>query len=81
MAYADILNKLKALADPAVLQTMARYGIRPAKPLGISIPRPREVAKLAGKNHRLALLLHDTDIHEARILAGFIDEPSEATAA
>jgi len=41
------------------------------------MPVLRKMAKEIGKNHKLALELWDSGIHEARILAGFIDEPEK----
>lgn len=58
---------------------MARFGINPNKALGISIPKLRKLAKETGKNHKLALQLWKTGIHEARILAGLIDEVDKVT--
>lgn len=60
---------------------MARFGINPQNTLGISIPALRALAKDIGKNHALALQLWRTGIHEARILAGFIDDPKLVTRA
>jgi len=54
---------------------MARFGINPNGTLGIPIPELRKIASRAGKNHELALQLWDSGIHEARILAGYIEHP------
>lgn len=45
----------------------------------MSIPNIRKIAKETGKNHALAQELWNSGIHEARILAGIIDEPEEVT--
>ncbi|KKS89244.1 MAG: hypothetical protein UV63_C0021G0011 [Microgenomates group bacterium GW2011_GWC1_43_11] len=58
---------------------MARFGINPKNTLGVSIPILRSLAKEIGKNHLLALELWKTSIHEARILAGLIDDPKLVT--
>lgn len=75
----EILKKLKSLANPKNVQGMARFGINPKKTLGIGMPVLRKMAKEIGKNHKLALELWDSGIHEARILAGFIDETEKVT--
>jgi 3-methyladenine DNA glycosylase AlkD len=75
----EIINKLKKLSSPKSLEGMARFGISPNKALGISIPKLRKLAKEVGKNHKLALLLWKSGIHEARILAGMIDEVDKVT--
>jgi len=54
---------------------MARFGINVSNALGISIPELRQIAKQIGTNHALALKLWASGLHEARLLAGFIDDP------
>ena len=58
---------------------MARFGIASTNTLGVSIYDLRPMAKEIGKNHRLALRLWKSGIHEARILASYIDEPAKVT--
>jgi 3-methyladenine DNA glycosylase AlkD len=70
-----ILANLKSLANPENVAGMARYGINPKNTFGVSIPLLRAMAKEIGKEHALALELWETGIHEARILAGLIDDP------
>ena len=70
-----ILAGLKSLSDPKAVEGMARFGINPEKTLGISIPTLRKMAREIGKDHQLAHELWASGIHEARILAGMIDDP------
>jgi len=80
MDYSEIIEKLKALKNPKNIEGMARFGIRPKTEVyGIPIPELRKIAKIIGKNHELALKLWDSKIHEARILAGYIEEPEKIT--
>lgn len=58
---------------------MARYGINTNNTFGVSIPTLRAMAKEAGKDHQLAGRLWESGIHEARILACFIDDPKLVT--
>ncbi len=58
---------------------MARFGINPENTYGISIPTLRKIAKGTGKNHQLAQELWESGIHEARILACYIDKPDQVT--
>lgn len=71
---------LKKHANPKNAAGMARFGINPKNTLGISIPVLRTLAKKIGKDHKLAQQLWKTKIHEARLLAGFIDDPKLVTA-
>jgi 3-methyladenine DNA glycosylase AlkD len=75
----DILARLKALSNPKAVEGMARYGINPENTYGVSIPNLRKIAREAGVNHTLAQELWASGIHEARILASMIDDPSMAT--
>jgi 3-methyladenine DNA glycosylase AlkD len=58
---------------------MARYGISTDNTLGVSMPALRALAKEIGRDHELALSLWSSGIHEARILAGLIDDPRLVT--
>lgn len=79
MTRTEVLKKLKALGNPDDAAGMARYGIRPKKVLGVRIPTLRKLAKEIGTDHRLALSLFSSGVHEARILASMIDDPDRVT--
>lgn len=72
----DILERLRALGNPQNVASMERYGINTHNTLGISIYTLRPLAKEIGSDHELALALWDSGIHEARILAAYIDDPA-----
>jgi 3-methyladenine DNA glycosylase AlkD len=77
---AEILKVLRANANPANRDGMARYGINIATALGVSIPFMRKLARSHRRDHALALALWDTGVHEARILASLVDDPARVTA-
>ncbi len=79
MELDEILTTLKSLANHDAVEGMARYGISSEGTLGVSIPSLRKIAKQAGKDHELAAKLWSTGIHEARILAAFVDDPAKVT--
>jgi 3-methyladenine DNA glycosylase AlkD len=79
MDYAQVISLLNALANPDNAGGMARFGINPENILGISMPEIKKLAKQAGRDHTLALRLWESGIHEARILASLVDEPSAVT--
>ncbi len=81
MSHQEILSRLKSLSNPTAVKGMARFGINPKKAWGISIPPLRKMGKEIGKNHLLAQRLWASGIHEARILAGMIDDPTKVTKA
>ena len=72
----EILAEMRAQANPDNVAGMARFGISSHNTLGLSIPTLRKLAKQIGQDHVLAQDLWASGIHEARILAGFIDDPA-----
>jgi 3-methyladenine DNA glycosylase AlkD len=77
----EVVKKLRSQANPVNVAGMARFGINPNHTLGVSMPSLRAMAKEIGQNHMLASQLWTTKIHEARILAGLIDDPNLVTVA
>ncbi|MBL7126666.1 MAG: DNA alkylation repair protein [Dehalococcoidales bacterium] len=75
----DIIARIKSLANPKNVEGMARFGINPTNTYGVSIPILRKMVREIGKDHELALELWETGIHEARMLACFIDRPDMVT--
>lgn len=80
----ELLDRLRAAADSANVDGMARYGISREGTLGVRIPVLRGIAKElkplrktdADALHALAGELWASGVHEARMLAGFIDVPA-----
>ena len=72
----EVLKRLEDLSDPEAVEGMARFGIRPDKAFGVSIPELRKLAKEIGTDHRLALRLWAAGYRETRILASMIDDPA-----
>ena len=79
MQYDEVIARLKAMENPVNIAGMARFGISSTNTLGISVVNLRKIAREIKKDHVLALKLWDSGIHEARILAGFIDDPKLVT--
>ncbi|MCL2615422.1 MAG: DNA alkylation repair protein [Dehalococcoidia bacterium] len=77
--YAEIIQQLKSQADAKNAAGMARFAIQGGEILGISIYTLRSMAKHIGHDHSLAAKLWDSGIHEARILAGLVEEPDKVT--
>jgi 3-methyladenine DNA glycosylase AlkD len=79
MNYNEVISLLKSMSEPKNVEGMARYGINPKNNLGISIYKLRPLAKKIGKNHGLSLKLWDSGIHDARLLAVFIEDSAQVT--
>ena len=72
-----VIQQLKKTAKPENLAGMSRFGINTQNALGISVYDVQRLGKAIGNNHKLALNLWASGIHEARILAGYVDESTK----
>jgi len=79
MNYNEIIGKLKSMSTPKNVEEMARFGINPKNNLGISISKLRPLAKEIGNNHELSLKLWNSGIHDARLLAVFVEDYKKVT--
>ena len=81
MKTQEIIDELKKSANPENVEGMARFGIASEGTLGIPIPVLQKMAKKIGKDHELALELWQSKIHEAKILASFVESAENLTEA
>jgi len=72
---------LRKLGTKRNVDGMARYGIVAKVVYGVSKPKLDDLAGRIGRNHELALDLWDSRVHDAKILAGLIDDPAKVTSA
>lgn len=77
MNIRDLLQELKNNSSPKTITAQEHFGIAGENRLGITAPQMRTIAKKAGTNHPLALLLWKTKIHEARQIAAMIADPAQ----
>ena len=78
--WEQCLDELRRLGTVRNVEGMARFGIRAKNVYGVSKPKMDALARRIGKNHDLALQLWDSGVHDARILAGMVDEARSVTA-
>lgn len=79
MQVNQAVDRLKSLGDPKAVEGMARFGIQSSNSFGVSVPEIRTLAREIGRDHVLALDLWETGLHDARLLATMIDDPSHVT--
>jgi 3-methyladenine DNA glycosylase AlkD len=77
----DVLAWLERTGTKATRDGMARYAIPSDKAYGVPVGVMRTYAKRVGRNHELAVALWAIDRYETRMLAIFLDDPAEVTAA
>jgi 3-methyladenine DNA glycosylase AlkD len=65
-----------------VIAGQRAFGIRPrTRHLGVPVTLLARLARPHRRNHRLALALWETRVHEARILAAWVDDPRRVSKA
>jgi 3-methyladenine DNA glycosylase AlkD len=79
METASLLQELQSFGNEHNRAGMSRFGINIENAYGVSIPVIRSMAKSYKRNHALAAELWNTGIHEARLLAVFVDDPKQVT--
>jgi 3-methyladenine DNA glycosylase AlkD len=75
------LKWLKSHSTKSTLDGMARYAIPSDKAFGVAYKDMKVLGKRLGRNHELAGALWDTGVYEARMVASFLDDPSQITPA
>jgi 3-methyladenine DNA glycosylase AlkD len=73
-----LVSQLRNLSRPEGIAGQQRYGINGRNMLGVSIYDIRRIAT-GIHDHELALALWDTEIHDARLMACFVDIPEKVT--
>jgi 3-methyladenine DNA glycosylase AlkD len=72
----EVLRWLERRGTKRNREGMARYGIHSDKAFGVSVSALQKLGKQLGRDHELAAALWDTGWYEARMLTGFVDDPS-----
>jgi 3-methyladenine DNA glycosylase AlkD len=78
--YEQMIEQLKALGSAENVAGQQRFAITGGTQLGVTLPDLHRLAK-GVRSHELAGQLWASNIHEARMLAGFIDDPQQVTRA
>jgi 3-methyladenine DNA glycosylase AlkD len=73
-----LVTQLSGLSRPEGIAGQQRFGITGRNMLGVSIYDIRRIAK-GIHDHELALALWDTEIHDARLMACFVDISEKVT--
>ncbi len=78
-ALTDTLQWLERHGTARNRDGMARYGITSPRVFGVSMTTMRPMVKRLGRDHELAIALWESGWLEARIVAGFVDDPTRVT--
>ena len=77
MDVTEAIAEIRALARPGGIEGLARYGVRPhSEVVGTTLTDLRALAGRIGRDHDLALALWDAGVHEGRLLAALVADPS-----
>lgn len=77
---ASVIAWLAEHGSVTVRDGMARFALPSARAFGVPVAALRVEAKRLGRDHELAAALWASGWYEARMLACFVDEPSEVSA-
>ncbi len=78
MNEARIISELKALGNPKNVAIWHACGVKPNHTFfGVSITNLKKLARKIKRDHALAVALWDAGVHDARLLATFIEEPKK----
>lgn len=75
----EIVAHLKAIGTAENRAGMARFGINTATALGVGNSDLRPIARKLKRNHDRSLMLWESGIREARLMAAFTGEPERIT--
>jgi 3-methyladenine DNA glycosylase AlkD len=81
MTVEEALAALRKKGTAKGLASLVRFGITATNPLGLPMTDIKAIAKEAKRDHALAARLWETNVYEARLLAAFVEVPSEVTSA
>jgi 3-methyladenine DNA glycosylase AlkD len=76
----EVIAHLDSISARRRLEGMSRYGIEVDRALGVSMPEMRAFARPLGRDHRLAMELWRSGVHEARIMSSLLADPKLLTA-
>jgi 3-methyladenine DNA glycosylase AlkD len=76
-----VLAWLKGTGTQKGRDAMARYAIPSDKAFGVSVGALQKHAKQLGRSHALAAALWDSGWYEARMMAAYVEDPAQVTAA
>lgn len=74
MRASELVAHLEKKGSERNREGMARFGINVEKAYGVPVPELRRLARHIGTHHDLAGELWRSGVHEARMLAAFIDD-------
>jgi len=81
VTVAEVVTWLERTGRRSVRDGMARYAIPSDHAVGVRVGDLKRCARPLGRDHKLAADLWKTGIYEARMLAGFVDDPAKVTVA
>ncbi len=77
MKVKEVLEELGALKNPEYTKKLDYYKIETTEAYGIRTPDLKKIAKKHKPDHKLAIELWQTNIHEAKLLSLFLDDPKQ----
>jgi 3-methyladenine DNA glycosylase AlkD len=75
----EVVSEIKKLSSDKGKAAQAYFKIENINNYGLTVPQMRTIAKKIGRNHKVAIELWKTKIHEARHIAAMTADPKQVT--
>ena len=79
MKYDDVIERLEEMGDERARKVWARVGMDTKNYFGVNLTKLKKISKEVKRDHELAQKLWDSGIHDAQLLACYIEEPKKVT--
>jgi 3-methyladenine DNA glycosylase AlkD len=79
MEYDEVLRRLEEMGDERARKVWARVGMDTKNYFGVNLTKLKKFAKEVKRDHDLAQKLWASGIHDAQLLACYIEEPKKVT--
>ncbi|MGA1872241.1 MAG: DNA alkylation repair protein [Thermoplasmatota archaeon] len=74
-----VMKRLEEMGDERARKVWARLGMDAKRYFGVNLTKLKKFSREIGKDHALASKLWDSGIHDAQLLACYVEEPKRVT--
>ena len=79
MEYKEVIKRLEEMGDERARKVWARVGMDTKNYFGVNLTKLKKFSKEVKRDHDLAQKLWTSGIHDAQLLACYIEEPKKVT--
>ncbi len=79
MEYAEVIRRLEDMGDERARKVWSRWGMDTKNYFGVNLTKLKRFAREVKRDHDLASKLWESGIHDAQLLACYIEEPKKVS--